>query len=461
MISYGLYASIGTVLLVIILVGVYSARLVKSSADFIIGGRKLGALMVCGGIVGAFAGGTVTVGTAQMAFKYGISGLWFTLGAGAACLVLSLFLAGPMREKKVETVSQFLSGFYGGRVAPWVALFIAAGMYIQLAVQMLAAAPLLTSIFPVSPLEGLVLFAFLSAAIVLGGGFMSTTLVGFFKLLLMAATYFAAGSMSWGFLGGFEGLSLKFADFPWFSMFPRGMPAELAGWMSVVVGFVSTQSFIQPVFAGKDVRSARTGSLMAALVLPLFGLAGVTVGMYMRTAHPDIDPAAALPLFMLLHQPAWLGGVGLATLLVSLVITASALALGVSTLLCRDIYLILRPSAGDREQLLAARLTVFAVVAAACLFSYGILGDLILDWTYLSNALRGVTVFLPMVGAVFFSRNLSARAGIWAVTAPPLVTIAWAVLNPGGIHPLYAGLPVSLLIMLAGVLLRHKEKSAT
>lgn len=448
------YASIGAVILIISLIGLYSTSLVRSSSDFIIGGRKLGGLMVCGGIVGAFAGGTVTIGTAQMAYQYGISGLWFTLGAGMACLILSLLLAKPMRQKGVETIPQFLSGYYGGRVAPWVALFTALGMYIQLAVQMIASVPLLMSMFGVSPVWGILAFACFSFVLILGGGFMGTTLVGLFKLLLMIFTLFLAGAMSWGFLGGLQGMRLQFPDSSWLSMFPRGIPKELAGGLSVVVGFISTQSFIQPVFAGKTVRAARAGSLMAAFLVPCFGVAGVTVGMYMRSAHPGIEPAAALPLFMILHQPPWLGGMGVATLLVSLALTASALALGVSTLLSRDIYLLARPSAGDREQLLAARLLLFAVVASACIFSYFILGDLILDWTYLSNALRGVTVFLPLAGAVFLTRKFSPKAGILAVTIPPLVAIAWAVYSPGGIHPLYVGLPVSLLIMMLGILFK-------
>lgn len=453
------YISIGVVLTVISGVGLYSTRLVKSSSDFIIGGRKLGSLMVCAGIIGAFAGGTVTIGTAQMAYEYGISGLWFTLGAGAACLILSLFLARPLREKKVDTVSQFLSGFYGGGVAPWVALFISLGMYIQLTVQMLASVPLLTAMFPISTAAGLVLFAIFSALLILGGGFMGTTMVGMLKLLLLTFTLFAAGIMSWASFGGVSGMGRHFTDLPWFSMFPRGTFRELAGWMSVVVGFISTQAFMQPVFAGKDVRSARTGSLMAAVALPCYGLAGVAVGMYMRAAHPGIDPAAALPLFMLYHQPSWLGGMGVATLLISLVLTASALALGVATLLSRDLYLLVRPSAPDSEQLAVARLVILITLASGCLFSFHILGDLILDWTYLSNALRGVTVFLPLVGAVFLSRRLSPRAGVPAVTLPPLFTIGWALFAPGGVHPLYVGLPVSLLVMALGIVFAEGKDS--
>lgn len=450
MLSYGQYASMVLVILIIIIAGLYSTRMVKSSSDFIIGGRKLSAVMVTGGIVGAFAGGTVTVGTAQMAYEYGVSGLWFTLGAGMACLLLSAFLAGPLREKKVETISQFLSGFYGDRVAPWVAVFVALGMFIQLAVQMLAAAPLITSILPVSTAVAIIMFASLSAVLVLGGGVMSTTLAGLIKMMLMTITFFMAGYMSWSLLGGLGGIHRHFSGFPWLSMFPRGIPTELAGVISVVVGFISTQSFIQPVLAGRDVRAARAGSLMAALIVPGFGLAGVMVGMYMRAAHPGIDPAAALPLFMLVHQPEWLGGTGLATLLVSLVLTSSALSLGVSTLISRDIYPLFRPAALDKDSLAAARILVFAVLALGCVFSYTIMGDLILSWTYLSNALRGVTVFFPLVAAVFLSRRLSARTGAWAVTLPPLFTLAWAIFFPDGAHPLYVGMPLSIMIMSAG-----------
>ncbi|MFZ5648653.1 MAG: sodium:solute symporter family protein [Bacillota bacterium] len=446
------YASIGVTLLVISMVGVYSTRLVKSSGDFIVGGRKLGAMMVFAGIVGAFAGGTVTIGTAQMAYRYGISGLWFTLGAGAACLLLSLFLARPLREKGVETISQYMSGYFGAVVAPWVAVFTVLGMFIQMTVQMLASVPLLTSMFPIPPLGGLVLFAFLSVVLVVGGGYMGAALVGMIKLSLLTVTLFIAGAASLSLIGGMEGMKDSFTEFPWFSMFPRGVLSELAGGASVVVGFTSTQSFLQPLFAGKNVKAARWGSFLAALSLPCFGAAGVAVGMYMRTAHPDIDPAAALPLFMTLHQPAWIGGLGVATLLVSLLLTSSALALGIATLLSRDIYLLLRPGAGDKEQITVARLIVFVAAGLSCIFSFNILGDLILDWTYLSNALRGVTVFLPLMGAVFLSGRLSPRAGIWAVTVPPLLSVAWTVVFPGILHPLYIGLSSGALIMAIGVL---------
>ena len=451
MLGQAYYISIGVTLLIISLVGLYSTRLVKSSGDFIIGGRKLGSIMVFAGIVGAFAGGTVTIGTAQMAYMYGISGLWFTLGAGAACLILSLFLAAPLRGKKVDTISQFLSGFYGLRVKTAVAVFLGIGMFIQMTVQILASVPLLASMFYIPPVGAIVLFACLALVLVLGGGFMGAAMVGILKLVLLTVIMFLSGAAGWSLLGGFGGIERLSSVYSCLDMFPRGIFTELAGWLSVVVGFISTQSFIQPVFAGSNVRSARLGAFLAAIALPAFGAAGVVVGIYMRASHPGIEPVAALPLFMLYHQPLWLGGLGVATLLVSLLLTTSALALGIATLFSRDIFPLFKPDSKDREQLQAARIAVFVAVFLASVFGYNILGDLILDWSYLSNALRGVTVFLPLLGAVFLTNKLSREIGIWAFTIPPTASIMSILIFPG-IHPLYMGLAISAVIVLTGVL---------
>ncbi|MFZ5642638.1 MAG: sodium:solute symporter family protein [Bacillota bacterium] len=452
MLGYYHYVSIGATLFIISLAGLYSTRMVKSSGDFIVGGRKLGTMMVFAGIVGAFAGGTVTIGTAQMAYLYGISGIWFTLGAGIACLILAVFIAGPLRAKRVDTIAQFLSGFYGTGAKTCIALFIGLGMFIQMTVQMLASAPLLVSMFPVTPAGAIVLFAFISLVLVIGGGFISATVVGILKLVLLTVTLFFSGATGWTLLEGAGGIERLSSVYACLDLFPRGFFTELAGGLSVIVGFISTQSFLQPVFAGKDIRSSRLGSMLAALALPVFGAAGVIVGLYMRSSYPGIDPAAALPLFMLHHLPQWIGGLGVATLLVSLLMTAGALALGIATLFSRDILPLFRPGSGDREQLRVARSVVLISVSLSCIFGYNILGDLILDWSYLSNALRGVTVFIPLLVVVFMDRRVYRAIAIWAFIIPPASSVLWVLLFPGFVHPLYVGLGISFCIIIIGLL---------
>ena len=54
--------------------------------------------IVSGVIMGTLVGGSATVGTAQLAYNYGASAWWFTLGSGIACLVLTFVYCKPFRK---------------------------------------------------------------------------------------------------------------------------------------------------------------------------------------------------------------------------------------------------------------------------------------------------------------------------------------------------------------------------
>jgi len=452
MITHTHYLSIIITILAVSVAGIYSARYVHTAVDFSVGGRRMGPALVGGSLIGSFIGGTSTVGTAQMAYQHGISAIWFTLGGGLACVVLGLFLARPLREREVDTVPQFLAGTYGDAVRPWVALYTSTGMFIQIAAQGLAAAPLLTGLLPVSPQWAVVIFTGVLITYVLFGGFWGASLVGLFKLALICVTLFTAGVLSYKLFGGFAGARDVLPGTPWFSMFPGGFTKEIASGISVVAGFISTQTYLQPVFAGRDVRSARQGVILAGFLIALVGLAAAVIGLYMRATHPEIKPGSALPLFLLDYLNPWLGGAALATLLVSLVMTGAALCLGVGTILARDIYGRYRPGAADGEMLRISRLLVLLVAAASLIFILFNMDSMILKWAYLSMALRGVTVFLPLLGAVFAARFLTPATGVRAVALAPLLAVLWFLIFPGGGDPLYVGLCLSALFLTAGAL---------
>ena len=103
----------------------------RDSADFSLGGRRAGSWSVFGAITGTLVGGASTIGTAQLAFMWGLSAWWFTLGAGLACLFLGLFLAIPLRQSNVETIPQFISRYYGERARVCASLFSATGMLLK------------------------------------------------------------------------------------------------------------------------------------------------------------------------------------------------------------------------------------------------------------------------------------------------------------------------------------------
>ncbi|TYO96864.1 sodium:solute symporter family protein [Desulfallas thermosapovorans] len=446
------YTSVVLTLAIVTLVGLHSVGKIKTSQDYIVGGRNLYPAAIAGAIVGSFVGGTVTIGTAQMACKYGLVAIWFTIGAGLSCLLLALFMIKPLREKEVSTITEYLIASYGEGIRFWVALFTVIGMLIQVAVQIIAAIPVLSGMFSVGSVPASFIIVFLIVLYMIGGGIWSTGLVGMVKLALLSITLFAGGVIACLETGGLWKTAALLTVAPTLSLFPRGALVELGGLFSVLVGFASTQAFLQPLFAGRDVRSAKIGALVAAALIPMYGFAGVIIGLFMKVAHPGINPVFALPVFFNLYLSPWLGGVANATLLISLILTGGALTLGVSTVLTRDVYATLHPGVSDKALLRAGRLFTAgtgAVALAMVLFSGG---TLILDWTYLSNALRGVTVFLPLLAAVFIPARVRPRGVLRAVILAPVATLLSQFFLPLDIHPLFVGLPVALLCMLHSML---------
>lgn len=455
MITYIHYLGMIFIFLLFSVVGVYSVRYIRNAADFAVGGRKAGSTLVGGFLVGSFIGATSTIGTAQYAYQYGISALWFTLGGGMACLFLGLFLVRPLREREVDTIPQFLAGVYGQPVRAWVALFTSIGMFIQIATQSMAAVPVISSIVPIPAGIAAGLFSLAVIVYIFFGGFWGASIMGLIKLVLIYTVLLVSGLLSYKLLGGYVGIRQAAPDAAWLSMFPGGVAGGLSSAFSVVAGVVSTQTYLQPVFAAKDTGSARRGVLLAGLLIPLAGLASAVIGLYMRGAHPGITAGSALPLFLTLYLSPWAGGAALAILLVSIVLSASALCLGVSTVLVQDLYLRFRPAAGEREILLSSRLMVLLVGGLSLIFVLLNVNTLILQWAFLSMALRGVTVFVPLLGAVFMKGYLNQSAGVIAVAAAPLFALAWSIIFPNTIDPFYMGIIFSGGILL---LVSYRER---
>lgn len=429
-------------------IGIYSGSKVHNSVDFSVSGRKAGSFLVMGTILGTLVGGASTIGTAQLAYLYGFSAWWFTLGGGIGCLIIALFLVKPMRETKFETIPRFISSSYGITAGVMAALFVSLGMFINIMPQVFSSMALLSSMFSID----LRLAAFLAVALavfyVVFGGVWGTGLMGLTKIFLTCVVMITGGFVALQLSGGPAGLAGNFPAYPWFSLFGRGVNTDLAAAFALMVGVLSSQIYFQGIFSSRDLAAARGGALLSAILAPAIGLGGIFVGLYMRMHYPAIDPAQALPLFVINHLAPWFAGIVLATLLLASIGTAAGLTLGVSTMLNRDIYLRLRPHADDRRVLQVFRFLIVLIMALALGVVLVTGGDvIILNWSYLSLGVRGATICFPLFAAIFLKGRISPRAGTLAVIISPSVVLIGSVI-PIGVNPLYPGLAVSFLILL-------------
>jgi SSS family solute:Na+ symporter len=459
--SFGHIAGIVVAFILIAAAGLYAGSKVKSTADFSTGGRKAGWSLVTGTLLGTFVGGASTIGTAQLAFQCGFSAWWYTLGGGIGFILLGIGMSKKFYNSSVETIPQFLVKTYGSHIGPISSLFTSIGIFFNLVAQVLSFVALMGAMFHMSPILSSGIGLVFALAYVLFGGIWGTGFAGIAKLSLVCFAMLTCGGVAYFLMGGVSGFTDAFPAYPWFSMFGRGVEKDVASVFSVLVGILSTQTYMQAVVSAKNLRESRKGALAAAILTPPIGMGGILVGLFMRANFPSTPSAEVFPAFIMQFLPPLVAGVILGTLLIAVIGTWAGLTLGISTMFTRDIYQTLfRVNASGKETLLVQRILIVVICVITAIIANLNAGSLILGWTYLSQGLRGCTALLPLLFAMLLPRFVTPTAGVVAAVLGPLANIGWFMLYPKGVDPLYPGLIVSAVALVVISLLTRKNMAA-
>ena len=444
-------------LILTMLPGIIASRRIKSADDYNVGGRSAGVGIVAGSIIGTIVGGAATVGTAQLGFKLGLTAWWFTLGSGIALLIMAAFYAKPLRASGLTTVAEFLVTNYG-KSAGWLATVSScAGIFFSIVASTLTALHLVAGIFGVNLYVSAVLILLITAGFVFFGGISGSGMAGIMKIVFVFASIFVGGVLAFFEMGGSAGLTAALPAHPWFSLFGRGVEDGLFSLCSMIVGVISTQTYVQALFSAKDSKTAAVGCVTAACVVIPVGLPSVMIGMFMHINHPEINSIDALPLYLSTYLPDWLGGIGLAALLLSALGSIAGLALGIGTMISRDIISKLWRSATVGNLLWASRFSVLLAAAAAIVFVFFHLDSSVLEWNYLSMALRGSGIFLPLTFCVFFPHRVRASMGVAAMGAGIFAALFWKHISPWQINSLFPALVYNLIFLAVGLYWGNKK----
>jgi SSS family solute:Na+ symporter len=446
--------------ILITVAGLYAGSKVKSSADFSTGGRKAGWPLVTGTLLGTFVGGASTIGTAQLAFQFGFSAWWYTIGGGIGFVILGLGMSKKFYKSSSETIPQFLVNTYGEGIGPISSIFTSVGIFFNLVAQVLSFVALMGAMFHMNPILSSSIGVVFVLAYVVFGGIWGTGFAGIVKLFLAYFAMLSCGIAAYSLMGGVSGFTSAFPAFPWFSMVGRGVEKEMAAVFSVLVGILSTQTYMQAVVSAKNLRESRKGALVAALLSPPIGICGILVGLFMKANFPTTPSAEVFPAFIMQFLPPIVAGIVLGTLLIAVIGTWAGLTLGISTMFTRDIYQkLIKVNASGKETLLVQRVIIFLICVITAVIANGNAGSLILGWTYLSQGLRGCAALFPLLGAMLMPRFVTPTAGVIAAILGPLANIGWFFLNPKGMDPLYPGLLVSAVTLILLSLVTRKKSN--
>ena len=496
------------VIALIIGVGLYSGRKVRDAKDFISGGGTAGPWLVCGTIMGSLVSSQATIGTAQLAFNYGMAAWWFTLGSGIGCLFLGLAFAKPLRSSGCITELQIVGREYGPQAGSLGSVLCSIGIFISVLAQVVACTGLVTTLFPKIPMQLAALFSIILMLVyVIFGGAWGAGMGGVVKMFLLygasmlglilvlvlekgpsglwaSLTQALAGTALGGIqakavaVGGGTGLAAE-ADVAskYLSLIARGPLKDIGSGFSLLLGVLSTQTYAQAIWSAKTDRKAKNGAFLSACLIPPLGIAGISIGMYMRAHYllqsevealtkagqqvPDLPVLAGtiqvFPTFVIDHLPPVIAGIVLGTLLITVVGGGAGLSLGMATILVKDIIRrVSKKTSSAEKELTVSRLTIMGILIVAAVIALLVPHSTINDFGFLSMGLRGSVVFIPLVGAMFMPGKVNAKAMLASVVLSPLAVLA-AKIAGVSFDTLFVGMAVSLVCLVIGLATGRKK----
>jgi solute:Na+ symporter, SSS family len=394
-------------------------------------------------LMSEFIGTSASVGTAQEAFKFGISASWNIIALGVGFLFYAYFLAGKYKESGHNTISAVFAEVYGPQTKIATSLVMIFALQIVAVAMYAGGGAILSVLLGVDRTLATVICGIVAVFYVFLGGMRSVVYTNVIHSLVKYAGISVAVCFGLAKVGGLRELQVRLPAemFSWTNV---GLSQIFAWFIAGVGATFSTQYVIQAINTVETPQKARAASLYTALLMVPFGIATALAGMCSLALYPDIKSINALPA-LIANMHGVLAGVVAAGLAASLFGSIAAISVATATLLYKDFYSRPAVEGDDRRSLNFIRVTT--IVVGLLPIALAIYTPNVLQVTFLAKAIRASLSVLVLL--VFYAPNFGTRTGaLLSILCSLVATIAWfAMGNPFGIDNAYVALVIPLIIM--------------
>src|SRR3954471_12441929 len=310
-------------LLVTIAIGLWAARRVHDSKDFVVAGRSLPLYMNTATVFATWFGAESVLSVSVEFSKSGLSGIIADPFGSSMCLVIvAFFFARAFYRMDLLTIGDFYRKRYGKAMELATSMVIAVSYLGWTAAQLTALGLVFSTLTEGAiPLETGIL---ISGIVVLGytiwGGMWSVAMTDLFQSVMiivgLALVAWVVGDMA----GGPQKVIASASEAGRLEFWPKGGTKEwlafVTAFLTLAIGSIPQQDIFQRVTSAKNERTAIAGSLLGGLVyfcfvfVPIFiVLAALSVDSSLGTlfnAEDAREMQRVLPNFILEHPPMWI-----------------------------------------------------------------------------------------------------------------------------------------------------------
>lgn len=449
-------------------IGLYAARKVKSSQDYLVAGRALPLYMNVATVFATWLGAETVLSVSATFAATNIGGIIGDPFGAATCLMIAAFVfARLFYRMNLLTIGDFYKHRYGKKVEVLTSLTIAIS-YIGWTAAQLTALGLV-----IHTLAGDALT--LSASICIGtaivlvytifGGMWSVAFTDLFQTVIIIVGLTIVAVLVSDSAGGFERVWSEAVAQEKFKILPettKGMWEMIGTLCAFTLGAIPQQDVFQRMTSAKDEKTAVMGTAIGGIAYLLFAFVPMFIAFAALVAHPELRALfenedsrviqKILPDLVLGKMPVWTQVMFFGALLSAILSTASGALLAPTAIVTENIVRPFAHKMKDKAFLVLLRATLIGFTGVALLVALNSESTMY-EMVEQTTSVTLVAALVPLVAGSFWPRA-NTQGALFAIVFGITVWLGlpqvWAdCIVPSNVMGLFA----STLGMLIGSLI--------
>ncbi len=451
-----------------IAIGLWAARRVHNSRDYVVAGRSLPLYMSFALVFATWFGAETVLGVSATFLQDGMGGIVADPFGFSFCLVLiALFFARAFYRLNLLTIGDFYRKRYNKPVEVATSVCITLSYLGWTSAQFTALGFVFHALSGGAiPLGwGIALGAGAVLVYTLFGGMFSIAYTDLFQTVIIIVGLLYLAFLLGGMAGGPGAVLAHAAQADKFQFWPKPELREVLGFvaafLTAALGSIPQQDVFQRVTAAKDADTAVRGTMLGGIVYFCMAFVPIYLAYSALLIDPKmVEPLAAgdanenqliLPSLILGHTPVFAQVMFFGALLSAIMSSASGALLAPTSLFTENVLRPFLPNLSDRQFLLTMRLVLVIFALAVLLFALASDASI---YQMVQNAYKVtlVSAFAPLVLGLFWKRATTAGAVLSVVLGLVTWLLMEAVAPEALVPPQLIGLAASFLGMVAGSL---------
>ena len=422
------FAIFGVYIVGMVVLGWWVSRGQKSGDDYLLGGRQVPFLLVLGTTIATMVGTGSSMGAVGKAYSNGWAGALFAIGAGLGLFFLAKFFS-EVRKYKFMTFSEEMSFYYGGnrliKGLVGVAIFFASVGW--LGTHILGGSLYLNWIAGIDMTYAKIIVALGFTIYVIIGGYTAVVWTDTIQAVVLFLGFILMAFLCLNKIDAWSNADVLFNEKHFTFLDSNQILASITVVISMFISTATVPSFRQRIYSSKDKRTVEKSFYISAFLYLLFAIIPVVIGITAFNLLPGIPNSdQAFPELVTKILPAGIGVIVLIAGLSAVISSASSDAIAGTSILLRDVFILLTGRMPPKEKALKySRIGATVTSLFAVLFS--MLSNNIFDYIKDMVGMVMSGMFVCVIFGRFWKRS-TWQGGVAALVTGSLTALVFILI---------------------------------